>query len=284
MTPNGSPNDTQYSVLSTQYSSRIAATFARLRAEGRTGLLPFVTVGYPELDSALELVPALVRGGADMVELGMPFSDPVAEGPTIQHSSHQALLNGVTVRHCLETARRLRAQIDIPLIFMGYYNPLLAYGLDRFAADAAAAGTDGMIVPDVPPVESDELVAACRRHGLDLIFLLAPTSTQADIEEVARRATGFIYCISVLGVTGARDVMAAELDDFIARVRACTDLPLAVGFGVSRPEHIAHIGRVADAAIIGSAVINAIDAAEPARRATVIEQFIAGLRSAPAGR
>jgi tryptophan synthase alpha chain len=262
--------------------SRIASTFARLRAAGRTGLIPFITVGYPELDAAMELVPAMVRAGADLIELGIPFSDPLADGATVQHSSHQALLNGVTVRHCLDTARRLRARVDAPLIFMGYYNPLLAFGLDRFAAEAAAAGADGLIVPDVPPVESDDLLAACRRHGLDLIFMVAPTSTEADIEEVARRASGFIYCLAVIGVTGARDSLSDELAGFIARVRARTDLPLAIGLGVSRAEHVARIGELAEAAVVGSALINRIDAAPPDRRVEEVETFIAGLRPAPA--
>jgi tryptophan synthase alpha chain len=263
------------------HMSRIAATFARLRAEGRTGLMPFVTVGYPELDAADEIVPALFRAGADIVELGIPFSDPIAEGPTIQQSSYQALLNGVTVQHCLDTARRLRARVDAPLIFMGYYNPLLAFGLDRFAAEAAAAGADGLIIPDVPPTESDDLQAACQRHGLDLIFLLAPTSTDSDIQEVARRASGFIYCLSVLGVTGARDSLSDELVDFLARVRAHADLPLAIGLGVSRAEHVERIGQIADAAIVGSALINRIDAAPPERRIQEVESFIAGLRPTP---
>lgn len=224
-------------------------------------------------------MPALARAGADLVELGIPFSDPLADGATIQHSSHQALRNGVTVSHCLETARRLRQQIDIPMVFMGYFNPLLAYGLDRFAAAAAAAGADGLIVPDVPPTESDDVLAACRRHGLDLIFMLAPTSTEADIAQVARRASGFIYCVSVVGVTGARESMGAELADFIARVRAQTDLPLAVGFGVSRPEHVAHIGTLAEAAIVGAALINRIDGADPADRVTAAAAFIRELKS-----
>ncbi|MCC6627772.1 MAG: tryptophan synthase subunit alpha [Chloroflexi bacterium] len=258
--------------------SRIAATFDRLRAEQRTGLIPFLTTGYPELDSTLELAPALVRAGADIIELGIPFSEAMAEGPTIQHSSHQALLNGVTVKHCLATAARLRALVDVPLVFMGYFNPLLAYGVDRFAADAAAAGADGLIVPDVPPVESDELLAACRHHGLDLIFMLAPTSTDADIEEVARRASGFIYCVSVTGVTGARDTVSGDLGAYIGRVRARASQPLAIGFGVSRAEHVAQIGALADAAIVGAALINRIDAAPAEQRVQAAAAFIAELR------
>ena len=273
-------SDTQHSARSTRPSSRISATFARLRAEGRVGVGPYLTVGYPDLDSALDLVPAIARGGADMVELGIPFSDPLADGPTIQRSSQQALENGVSVRHCLETARRLRERIDIPLIFMGYYNPLLAYGLDRFVADAAAAGADGLIVPDVPPAESDDLLSACREHGLDLILMLAPTSTDEDIREVARRASGFIYCVSVVGITGARESVSAGLPDFINRVRAHTDLPLAVGFGVSRAEHVARIGQLAEAVMVGAALISRIEHAAPERRAEDVEAFVAGLRPA----
>jgi tryptophan synthase alpha chain len=261
--------------------SRIATTFARLRAQGRTAIMPFVTVGYPELDSALALVPAMVRGGADLLELGIPFSDPLADGATIQHSSHQALLNGTTVRHCLATARRLRAQVEVPLIFMGYYNPMLAYGLERFAADAAAAGVDGLIVPDVPPVESDDLLTACQRQALDLIFMLAPTSTDQDMVEVARRASGFIYCVAVIGVTGARDSLAVDLTDFIGRVRAHTDLPLAIGFGVSRAEHVERIGALAEGAIVASALINHIDSVPPEERVAAAEAFVAGLMPQP---
>lgn len=258
--------------------SRISATFERLRQSGRIGIIPYITVGHPELDSALELVPALVRGGADLIELGVPFSDPLADGATIQRSSYQALLNGVTVRHCLATARRLREQIETPLILMGYYNPMLAYGLDRFVADAAAAGVDGFIVPDVPPAESDDLLAACQQHGVDLIFMLAPTSTDRDMDEVARRASGFIYCVSVVGTTGARDVMGADLTGLVGRIRQRTHLPIAIGFGVSRAEHVAYIGQLAEAAIVGSALINQIDAAPPSERVAAVESFIAGLR------
>jgi tryptophan synthase alpha chain len=167
------------------------------------------------------------------------------------------------------------------LIFMGYYNPLLAYGVDRFAADAAAAGADGMIVPDVPPVESDELLAAFQRHGLDLIFMLAPTSADEEIQEVARRASGFIYCVSVTGVTGARDRVSDELASYIARVRARATVPLAIGFGISRAEHVAQVGALAEAAIVGAALINRIDAASPERRIEEAEAFIRGLRPSP---
>lgn len=240
--------------------SRIDDTFARLRAQRRTGLIAFLTVGYPSVDDTLRLVPALVEGGADLIELGVPFSDPLAEGPTIQRSSHHALRQGVTPRVCLEVAAALRGQgVEVPLILMGYYNPLLAYGLQDFCRDAGRAGADGIIAVDLPPEESHPLRDACRAQGLDLIYLLAPTSTDQRIELVARLASGFVYCVSVTGVTGAREELPPGLSSFVKRVRARILLPAAVGFGISKPKHFRAVGRIAEAAVIGSAIIDQID-------------------------
>ncbi|MBX6341234.1 MAG: tryptophan synthase subunit alpha, partial [Thermomicrobiaceae bacterium] len=217
-------------------TSRIAETLARYRAQGRTAIVPYLTVGYPDLDTVQRVAPALVEGGAAMIELGIPFSDPLADGATIQQASHRALQNGVTVARCFETARELRHEgVDVPLIFMGYFNPILRFGVERFAARCAEVGVDGLIVPDLPPDESDEVLEACRRYGRDLIFMVAPTSTDDLIAAVTRRASGFIYCVSLTGVTGARESLSAGLGDFIRRVRRRTDLPLAIGFGISRP-------------------------------------------------
>jgi len=260
--------------------SRIDETFALLRARRELGFIPYLTIGYPERESALELVPALVRGGACAVELGIPFSDPLADGATIQRASQVALQNGVTVRYCLETAARLREQgVDVPLVFMGYFNPLLQYGLERFVRACVEVGVDGVIVPDLPPNESDELHALCREAGRDLIFMVAPTSTERHLREVAARASGFIYCVSLTGVTGARDRLPEELPAFLQRVRAVTELPLALGFGISRPEHVAQVRDLVDAVVVGSALLDRLVSVAPAERASTAEEFIAWLRS-----
>ncbi len=263
--------------------SRIAETFAVLRARGELGIIPYLTIGYPERESALELVPALVRGGACAIELGIPFSDPLADGVTIQRASHVALQNGVTVRYCLETAARLReAGVDVPFVFMGYFNPLLQYGLEQFVRACVEVGVDGVIVPDLPPIESDELHALCRAAGRDLIFMVAPTSTERHLREVAARASGFLYCVSLTGVTGARDRLPDDLPAFLQRVRAVTDLPLALGFGISRPDHVAQAHALVDAVVVGSALLDRIAAAEPGERAAAAEAFIAWLRAGTA--
>ncbi len=257
--------------------STIERTFARLRAEGRAALMPFLTMGFPERDSALELVPAVVEGGADLVELGVPFSDPLADGATIQAASQRALENGMTLALCLEQAAALRARgITVPFVLMGYYNPILQMGEAQFAERAAAAGIQGVIVPDLPPEEAGALQEALRRHGLDLIFLLAPTSDEERVRLVAQRASGFIYLVSLTGVTGARDRLPPGLEAFVARVHRATSLPLAVGFGISRPEHVAQVARVADGVIVGSALIRAI--AQAANPAEAARQFVASLK------
>jgi len=260
-------------------TSRIADAFAALRARGQLGIIPYLTIGYPQWESTLELVPALVRGGACAVELGIPFSDPLADGVTIQRASHVALANGVTVRFCLETAARLREQgVDVPLVFMGYFNPLLQYGLERFVHACAEVGVDGVIVPDLPPNESDELHALCRAAGRDLIFMVAPTSTDRHLREVADRASGFVYCVSLTGVTGARERLPDDLPAFLQRVRAVTALPLALGFGISRPEHVSQARGLVDAVVVGSALLDRLAGEPPEGRAAAAESFIAWLR------
>ena len=255
--------------------SRIGETLARFQEAGDVALVPFLTVGYPERETTREVIPALVEGGAAMIELGIPFSDPLADGATIQHASEVALRNGVNLLFCFDTVRAARASgVDVPLILMGYYNPILRFGVERFAATCADAGVDGVIVPDLPVDESAELHEACRRHGRDLIFMLAPTSTDDLIEAVVRRASGFIYCVSVTGVTGARSHVAGGLDEFIGRVRRHTDLPLAIGFGISRPEHVREAARLATAVVVGSAVIDCLDAASPDERPQAIRAFV----------
>jgi tryptophan synthase alpha chain len=272
--------------------TRIQETFARLRREGRTALMPYLTVGFPERDSALELVPALVEGGADLIELGVPFSDPLADGATIQAAGQRALANGMTLARCLDQAAQLAPAVAAPLVLMGYYNPILQMGVEAFARRAAASGVAAAIVPDLPPGESDALRTALRAHDIDLVFLLAPTSDEARIREVTARGSGFQYLVSLTGVTGARAHLPPGLDDLVVRVRRATDLPLAVGFGISTPAQAARVAQVADGVIVGSALIRAIAAAEaeggPSTAAGAARAFVAALRAgidagAPAG-
>jgi tryptophan synthase alpha chain len=267
-------------------TGRIEETFARLKEEGRPGFVAFLTVGYPDVDSTLKLVPALVEGGADLIELGIPFSDPLADGPTIQKASFHALKQGVTIDTCLEVVRKLRANgLEAPLVPMGYYNPIMAYGMERFTLAAAEAGIDGLIVVDLPPEESDEFLEACKAADLRLIYLIAPTSTEERIQEVAKRASGFVYCVSVTGVTSARDKLAPNLAEFVGRVRNTTNLPIAVGFGISQPEHFEAVGRIADAAVIGSAIVDEIANSDPSNLAERLKSYaevVTGRRGAAA--
>ena len=257
---------------------RLNETFNRLRAEKATGLIPYVTVGFPNVETTLELVPALVKAGADIVELGVPFSDPLADGATIQQASFHALGQGVTLKRCLEVCATLRRHgVEAPLIFMGYYNPILSMGLDAYAQVAAEAGLDGTIVPDLPPEECLPLQEACRAHGIHLIPLLAPTSTDERIERACESASGFVYVVSVAGVTGARESVPTDLSSMVRRVRAHTRVPVAVGFGLSKREHILEVGKVADAAVVGSALVNVIAAAPRGEAVSQAAAFIAGL-------
>jgi len=258
--------------------SMIAAAFENLRRAGRAALMPYLTMGYPQRESALALVPALVEGGADLVELGVPFSDPLADGATIQAASQQALANGMTLSLCLEQAAELRSQgVAVPLVLMGYYNPILQMGPEHFARRAAEAGVDGVIVPDLPPEESEGLRVPLRAQRLDLIFLLAPTADDERVRFVAGLTGGFLYLVSLTGVTGARDRLPPDLGSFVARVRSTTDLPLAVGFGIGTGQHAAQVARVADGVIVGSALIKAIGAAEDPVAAA--RDFVASLRA-----
>lgn len=234
--------------------SRIPATFARLRATNRTALMPYLMIGFPQRESVLELVPALEAAGADLFELGMPFSDPLADGATIQRAAQVALENGVRLPYCLETVAALRQRgVQAPLLLMGYYNPVLQYGLERACAELAAAGGDGWIIPDVPPEEAQQLSQLAHQYGLDVIMFVAPTTPDRRIQHLVSVASGFLYCVSITGVTGQRDQLWDGLPAFLERVRRYTELPLVVGFGISTPAHVAHVGQFADGAIVGSA-------------------------------
>jgi len=256
--------------------SRIEGLFARLRAEGRLGLFPFVTVGYPQLQDTAPVALAMLEAGADLVELGMPFSDPLAEGRTVQRSTQVALRNGVTLGLCLETAWTCRQRTEAPLVLMGYLNPILRFGIKRFCQGAADAGVDGLIVADLSLEEAGGLAGECRANGIDLVLFLAPTSTEERIRTVARLASGFIYCVSVTGVTGRREDVSTEVDGMLRRIRAHTDLPLVLGFGISKPEHLLALHGKADAVAVGSAVIDAIDPDRPAASAADFVRYLRG--------
>jgi tryptophan synthase alpha chain len=235
--------------------SRISGVFNK---PGHKALIPYVTVGYPDTETTLKAIVLLAESGADIIELGIPFSDPLADGATIQESSYQALLKGVNTDTCLDIAHRARKTTDVPLVFMTYYNPVLQYGLEKFCRASAEAGIDGLIVPDLPPEESTAIEIFTKKHELDLIYLLAPTSTPERIRMVAEKSGGYIYLVSVAGVTGARSSLPPDLMPFIARVRQAARQPLCVGFGISTPEQAGQIGKAADGVIIGSKLINLI--------------------------
>ncbi len=235
---------------------RIRAAFQQAKQENRAAFMPYHALGYPDRARSLAVIRELAGVGADLFELGIPFSDPLADGPTVQTATYQALTQGTTVADCLTMARELREQgVEQPFCAMSYYNPILSYGEERFVQEAAAAGVDGLIVPDLPPEEAGSLERACRAAGLATVYLLAPTSTEARIRAVAARATGFIYLVSVTGVTGARQALPPDLVDFVARVRRHTDLPLAVGFGISSGAQAAQVAAIADGVIVGSALV-----------------------------
>ncbi len=235
--------------------SRIDGAFSG----NRKALIGYVTVGYPDIEATPNIVRLMVENGCDIIELGIPFSDPLADGPVIQDSSFKALQQGTTLDKCLEVARNLRQSINTPLVFMGYYNPILRYGLEPFCRDCSQAGVDGLIVPDLPPEEGYELEELSRLSGIDLIYLIAPTSEDYRIELVCQRSRGFIYLVSITGVTGSSAELSPELDDFVKRVRAHTSKPLCVGFGIKTPQQAERVAGVADGIIVGSQIIKKIE-------------------------
>lgn len=255
-------------------ASALREAFAQARAAGRTAIMPYVTAGFPEREETPELVAALARGGAAMVELGIPFSDPTADGTAVQRSGQRALAHGVTLADCLHLAEASQARAGIPLLLMGYYNPFLQYGLDRLCREAHDAGVAGLIVPDLPPEEADELGPLARRSGLDLVFMAAPNSSEQRLAEIGRRSSGFVYCVTVRGVTGARSTLPADLPAFFGRVRQHTSLPIAAGFGISTAEHVREIGRYADGAAVGSALVSLLERTAAPERVAAAERFV----------
>jgi tryptophan synthase alpha chain len=238
--------------------SRIRDTFAELKHSGRGGFIPFITAGDPDLVTTELLLVELAAAGADIIELGVPFSDPVADGEVIQRASERALAKGVTLSDALGCVSNVKAHIDVPIVLFSYLNPLLKVGQDRLAEKAKRAGVDAVLITDLTPEEAGPWVVAFQSHGLNLIFLVAPTTSDERLKRIAERASGFVYAVSRAGVTGARDEMPGDAEFLVKRVRAVSDLPVAVGFGISTAEQVRQVWRFADAAVVGSALVNQI--------------------------
>jgi len=253
-------------------STRIAKRFAELRAAGELGIVAYITAGDPTLEATLKFVLALAEAGADVIELGVPFSDPLADGPTIQRASERALKAGTTLAGVLELVRRIRKTSDVPLVLFSYFNPILQMGLEKFAKSAAEAGADGVLATDLTPEESGEYRKILQAQGLDTVFLAAPTSSDERMKIISAASTGFLYLISRTGVTGAKDSLSEELPALLRRVRQFTDLPVAVGFGISLPGHVSVLGGLADAAVVGSALVAEIE------KASTVDAAVAALR------
>ena len=239
--------------------TRIGRLFECLQRDGRKGLIAYITAGDPAPDRTPALVEALLRGGADLIELGVPFSDPIADGPVIQRAGERALKAGTTLKAVLEIAAHIRARSEVPLLLFTYLNPVLRYGLDRLARDAAGCGIDGCLLTDASVEEAHDYAAAMHRHSLDTVFLAAPTSTERRLKLVAQYSTGFVYLVSRTGVTGERESLSDAVAPLVRSMRAITDLPLAVGFGISKPEHVAELGRQVEAVVVGSAFVRMIE-------------------------
>jgi tryptophan synthase alpha chain len=239
--------------------NRIDAKFQDLSRKQRKGFIPYITAGDPDLKTTAQLILELERRGADIIELGVPFSDPMADGPVIQRASQRALRNNIGVRDCLKVAREVRKNSEVPIVLFSYFNPLLAVGLDSLADELSAAGIDGLLVTDMAPEEADDLINRMRPAGIDTIFLVAPTSTDERIRRVAEVSTGFIYAVSLRGVTGVRQSLSKAAAALVTRVRLFSSLPVAVGFGISTPEHVREIWQSADAAVVGSRIVAEIE-------------------------
>ena len=259
---------------------RIGETFARLRSTGERALVPFITGGDPDLDTTEALVLAMAESGADLIEIGVPFSDPTAEGPTIQRANERALAGGTTLRRILERVKALRPRVDVPLLLMGYANPFYAMGVGGFVEAAAEVGVDGIIVADLPPEEGEALFQAAEQGGIDPVLLAAPTTVESRLQLLAERTRGFLYYVSLTGVTGARAELAGDLEAAVGRIRGHSEVPVCVGFGISTPEHARMVGSFADGVVVGSAVVDRIETAA-SREAAVdaVAQFVSALKA-----
>jgi tryptophan synthase alpha chain len=268
-------------MASQRVSRRISARFAQLAKAGELGIVAYITAGDPSLAASEKIVLAAAEAGADVIELGVPFSDPVADGPVIQRASDRALRAGTTLAGVLELVTRLRRHTQVPLVLFSYFNPILQMGIEKFASAAAAAGADGVLVTDLTPEEGVEYREQLQNQNLDTIFLAAPTSTDARLEQISAATTGFLYLVSRTGVTGTRDALPEELPALVRRVRKFTTLPIAVGFGISLPTHVTVLGGIADAAVVGSALMAAVEKAESEdAAATAVADLVHALKSA----
>src|SRR5438874_77007 len=241
--------------------SRIADSFANLKRANRRGFIPFITAGDPDLNTTKQLIVELARVGATVIELGIPFTDPMADGPVIQRASERALRHDFGISDVLQIVSDARQETEVPIILFSYFNPLLQFGIEKLTDEAKRAGVDGVLVTDLVPEEASQFASILRANDLETIFLIAPTSTDERLKMVAERASGFIYAVSRAGITGARDEVSAEAEKLVRRMRKFSDLPVAVGFGISTPEHVADVWRYADAAVVGSAIVREIEEA-----------------------
>lgn len=265
-------------------SKRLKDVFERCEARGERALITFITAGDPSVGGTRQILDEIDRAGADIIELGIPFSDPMADGPTIQASSERALKKHTNINSVLGLVSDLRKKSDIPVILFGYYNPVFHYGVDKFARDAARAGADGVLIVDLPPEESSELKAACDKRGLDLIYLLTPTSDSSRIKIVTKSASGFIYYVSVTGVTGARKALPKEVESSVRRIKKVAKVPVAVGFGVSSTEQTRQIAAYADGVVVGSAIVNIISKQKNAKSAALsVGRFVKKLKKGTVG-
>ena len=261
-------------------SRGIAAAFDRVRASGRPGLVTYITAGDPDLPRTERIIRALDRAGADVLEIGVPFSDPLADGPVIQRATERALAAGTTLPSVLDLVGRIRAEVSAPIVLFSYANPIFRLGAEAFADRAAAAGVNGVLVLDLPIEEADDFRALLAQRGIDTILLLSPTTTDQRLRRAATLGSGFLYAISRLGVTGARDTVADGAEEMVRRIRAVSDLPVALGFGISKPEHVRTIGQWADAAVVGSALVSVIaEAGAQANLDTRVEEYVRWLKA-----
>jgi tryptophan synthase alpha chain len=259
---------------------RISDTFARLRQAQERALVPFIVAGDPDLDTTEELVLAMAESGADLIEIGVPFSDPTAEGPTIQRSSERGLASGASLRRILQRVGKLRPHVSVPLLLMGYANPFYAMGAKGFVESAAEVGVDGIIVPDLPFEEGESFYATAQARGIDSVLLAAPTTLDDRLAMLARRTRGFLYYVSLTGVTGARVELSRDLEAGVVRIRRCSDVPVCVGFGISTPEHARLVGSFADGVVVGSAIVDKIEAAGSKEEAVdAVARFVAELKA-----
>jgi len=260
--------------------SRLAARFSTLQNNQSKALVTFITAGDPDLSATEEMIHLLEAAGADVIELGVPFSDPMADGPTIQLSSERALASGTTLHAILDVVKKVRTRSQVPIVLMGYLNPVHAYGYDSFCKDAAEAGVDGILLVDMPPEESRELTVPARRCGLDVIFLLTPTSDAARIAAVDRLGSGFVYYVTVTGVTGARTSVSGTLAEELSRVKQVISLPVMAGFGISTPEQAAEVGKMADGVIVGSAIVKLFERYRGEELKQELRRYVSRLKDA----